>query len=81
MAERIRSHDGKKETDEFLKDMPETPSHQGRDGGDIARETGTRDAMLRATTQGARGVTRIGKSNEDKDPDGNHGGPHGGATD
>ena len=64
MAERYRSSDGSRDTEEFLKDMPDTPSHQGRAGGDLAREVGTRDALLRAGTQGARGVTRIGKSQE-----------------
>ena len=81
MAERIRSKDGSRDTDAFIEDMPETPSHQGRSGGDVAREVGTRDSLLRATTQGARGVTRVGKSNEDRDTDENHGGPHGGTTD
>ena len=81
MAERQRSKDGTRDTDAFIEDMPETPSQQGRAGGDVAREVGTRDSLLRATTQGARGVTRVGKSQEDRDEDGNHGGPHGGATD
>ncbi|WGH78655.1 hypothetical protein [Jannaschia ovalis] len=78
MADRHRSQDGKRETDEFIKDMPDTPGHQGRNGGDVATETGTRDALLDATTQGKRGVTRVGKSQEDRDTDENHAGPHGG---
>ncbi|UWQ20510.1 hypothetical protein [Jannaschia sp. W003] len=81
MAERHRSNDGTRETDQFIEDMPETPSHQGRAGGDVATEVGTRDSLLRATTQGTRGVTRVGKTNEDRDEDGNHGGPHGGSKD
>ncbi|KIT15982.1 hypothetical protein [Jannaschia aquimarina] len=64
MTERVRSKDGSRETDDYIEDMPKTPDHQGRQGGDIAREVGTRDALLRANTQGARGVTRIGKTNE-----------------
>ena len=75
MAERYRSQDGSRDTDEFLRDMPDTPSFQGRAGGDIAREVGTRDAMLRATTQGARGVTRVGKTQENKGGNRNGDGP------
>ena len=75
MPERHRSQDGTRDTDEFLTDMPETPSFQGRHGGDIAREVATRDAMLRATTQGARGVTRVGKSQENQGGNRNGNGP------
>ena len=66
MAERHRSSDGTRETDQFIEDMPETPSHQGRSGGEVARDVGTMDSLLRATTQGARGVTRVTKSREDE---------------
>lgn len=65
MAERKRSQDGTRDTDAFIKDMPDTPDQQGRSGGEVAREVGTRDALLRATTQGARGVTRVTKSQQD----------------
>ena len=75
MTERIRSNDGTRDTEEFLKDMPETPSHQGRNGGEIARELGTRDALLRAETQGARGVTRLRKAAENKGGNRNGNGP------
>ena len=65
MAERYRSQDGSRDTDQFIEDMPDTPSFQGRSGGDIARDVGTEDALLRATTQGARGVTRVTKKHDE----------------
>ena len=65
MAERYRSQDGSRDTDQFLEDMPDTPSFQGRSGGDIARDVGPEDALLRATTQGARGVTRVTKKHDE----------------
>lgn len=67
MAERKRSSDGTRDTDAFIEDMPETPEQQGRAGGELARDVGTRDALKRATTQGAPGVTRVRKSDEDED--------------
>ncbi|MEM9796607.1 MAG: hypothetical protein AAF919_08965 [Pseudomonadota bacterium] len=76
MAERHRSQDGTRDTDRFIGDMPETPDHQGRSGGDIARDVGTKDALLRATTQGARGVTRVTKAHDETERDVNDaGGP------
>ena len=74
MAERHRSQDGSRDTDAFIKDMPETPSHQGRAGGDIARDVGTEDALTRATTQGARGVTRVTKKHDEEERDVNDAG-------
>ncbi|MEM7490777.1 MAG: hypothetical protein AAF390_16800 [Pseudomonadota bacterium] len=65
MAERHRSQDGTRETDQFIEDMPETPDHQGRSGGDVARDVGTEDALMRATTQGVRGVTRVTKKHDE----------------
>lgn len=67
MAERRRSNDGTRETDQFIKDMPETPDQQGRSGGELARDVGTEDALKRATKQGVSGVTRVTKSKEDQD--------------
>lgn len=76
MAERHRSQDGTRETDQFIEDMPETPSHQGRAGGDVARDVGTEDSLRRATTQGARGVTRVTKKHDEEVEDVNDaGGP------
>lgn len=67
MAERHRSSDGTRETDQFIKDMPDTPSQQGRTGGELARDIGTEDALKRATRQGVSGVTRVTKSKEHQD--------------
>ncbi|MCK0166612.1 hypothetical protein MWU52_03515 [Jannaschia sp. S6380] len=64
MAERHRSNDGTRETDKFIKDMPETPDQQGRAGGNLARDVGTEAALDRATEQGVKGVTRVRKSDE-----------------
>ncbi|WP_224814846.1 hypothetical protein [Hasllibacter sp. MH4015] len=65
MAERARSSDGKSETKALLGDMPETPDHQGREGGDLARKTGTK-ADMRKFLNGSAGATRVTKSDEDK---------------
>ncbi|MEX3015370.1 hypothetical protein [Gymnodinialimonas hymeniacidonis] len=62
---RHRSSDGRSETQELLGDMPSTPSHAGRDGGDLARKTGTK-AELRRFENGSAGATRITKSDEEK---------------
>lgn len=67
MAERKRSSDGTRDTDAFIEDMPKTPDQQGRSGGEVARDVGTQDALKRATTQGAAGVTRVTKADEDDD--------------
>ncbi|WP_308915107.1 hypothetical protein [Jannaschia sp. LMIT008] len=76
MAERYRSQDGTRDTDAFIEGMPETPSHQGRAGGEVARDVGTEDALMRATTQGARGVTRVTKKHDEENEDVNDaGGP------
>ncbi|MEM7642456.1 MAG: hypothetical protein AAF366_07995 [Pseudomonadota bacterium] len=76
MAERYRSSDGTRETDAFVEDMPETPDHQGRSGGAVARDVGTQDALMRATTQGARGITRVTKRHNENNRDVNDdGGP------
>ncbi len=47
MAERIKSKDGTRETEEILGEKPEemdkAPSQGGRSDGEIARKVGTRD--------------------------------------
>ncbi|MHA6345137.1 hypothetical protein [Roseivivax sp. CAU 1761] len=47
MAERKRSQDGRRETEEILGDKPENvtpaPSHGDRHGGELQRKVGTRD--------------------------------------
>ena len=47
MAERARSKDGTRETEEILGARGEV-DQQGRGGGDVAREVATRDELKRA---------------------------------
>lgn len=63
MAERHRSQDGKRETDEYLENEPETPGHQGRAQGNLERKVGTRDELKNAE-QSRPGATRVTKSDE-----------------
>lgn len=65
MPDRHRSQDGSRDTDQFLDDAPDTPGHAGRDGGDLARKTGTKDELRHATNRSA-GATRVTKSDEDR---------------
>ena len=67
MAERVRSKDGRSETAEILGARGEV-SHQGRSGGDVAREVATRDELKRAYERPA-GTT--GPTKEQSRPDGN----------
>ncbi|MBN9889662.1 hypothetical protein [Salipiger abyssi] len=62
MAERHRSEDGRRETEEYL-DKADTPAQQGRDGGQVERKVGTRDLLKRAE-QDRPGATRVRKSDE-----------------
>ncbi len=75
MAERHRSQDGKRETDEFIEDAPETPGHGGRKQGNLERDVGTRDEEKRAEKGQDAGKTRVTK--EDEEGEGNLGGHHG----
>ena len=76
MAERYRSQDGTRDTDQFIEDMPETPDQQGRSGGNLARDVGTQDQLRRFTEQGVKGVTRVTKKDEaDKPESTDAGGP------
>ncbi|MGR3323124.1 MAG: hypothetical protein ACU0DK_14470 [Pseudooceanicola sp.] len=74
MAERHRSQDGTRETEEFVDDEIGTPSHQGRAQGNLERKVGTRDEKKRAEDDRA-GKTRVTK--EDEEGEGNLGGHHG----
>lgn len=65
MADRKRSQDGKRETDEYIDD-PATSSQQGRADGNLERQVGTRDLLKRAE-QDRPGVTRVRKSEEKHD--------------
>lgn len=57
MAERHKSKDGRRETEEVLGDKTEV-SQQGRSGGSPAKEVGTKDEMKRANERPA-GATRV----------------------
>lgn len=74
MPERVRSNDGRSETEELLNDAPETPDQQGRAQGNLERRVGTRDEDRRVD-KGDRGTTRVTK--EDERGEGNLGGHHG----
>lgn len=63
MAERRRSKDGVRET-ERLPGEPGAGAQQGREGGRLARQTGTRDELNRAAERPA-GATRVRKSDEE----------------
>ncbi len=62
MADRKRSSDGKRETDQIL-GAEGTISGQGRTGGRLARDIGTKDELKRAIERPA-GKTRVTKSDE-----------------
>ena len=67
MAERHRSKDGRRETDDVLGDQSEI-SQQGRSGGRLARVVGTKDELKRSEERPA-GATRVTKSIEDEEAD------------
>lgn len=62
MAERHRSKDGHRETDEVLGDQSDI-GQQGRSGGRLARTVGTKDEVKCADERPA-GATRVTKSME-----------------
>ncbi len=62
MAERMRSKDGKRETEEMLGETGD-PALAGRAGGDLARRIGTEDEKKRAFERPA-GATRVTKEDE-----------------
>ena len=73
MAERKRSNDGTRETEEFVDGGVSTPGQSGRAQGELERKVGTR-AEESAAKQG-EGVERVTKS--DEKGQGNLGGHHG----
>ncbi len=73
MAERKRSKDGSSDTEKFVDDAVDTPSHGGRSDGNLERNVGTRDE--RRQTEHGEGATRVTKS--DEEGEGNLGGLHG----
>ena len=62
MAERHRSKDGSRDTEEILGDSTEVETH-GSAGGNLARKIGTRDHEKRAMARPA-GATRVTKADE-----------------
>lgn len=65
MADRPRSKDGKRETEEVLGEKGSI-WQGGRSGGTLACEIGSQDELKRATTRPA-GATRVTKSDEKED--------------
>lgn len=65
MAERHRSTDGTRDTENYLDDA-ETPTQQGRAGGSLERKVGTRDLLKRAQKD-RPGATRVRKSDKIED--------------
>lgn len=63
MAERARSKDGRRETEEVLGE-PGNVSQQGRVGTDTGRDVGTRDELKRAYERPA-GTTGVEKSDKE----------------
>ncbi|PTX55585.1 hypothetical protein C8N43_0224 [Litoreibacter ponti] len=65
MAERHRSKDGSKDSEKVL-GTEGAVSGEGRTGGRLARDIGTKDEMKRAKERPA-GATRVTKSHEAED--------------
>lgn len=66
MADRKRSQDGKRETEDYI-DNAKTPGQQGRADGNLERKVGTRD-LLKQAEQDRPGATRV--QGRDKRDDG-----------
>lgn len=67
MVERKRSKDGRREAQEIA-DRAEA-GHQGRKGGQLARDIGTEDELKRVAG-GPAGTTRVTKSDDEKQQSG-----------
>ncbi|SET86456.1 hypothetical protein [Paracoccus homiensis] len=66
MAERKRSTDGSRETDQILGQSSEqTPQQSGSAGGNLARAIGSEDEQKRRA-EGRTGSSRVRKADEDK---------------
>ncbi|MBT8418832.1 MAG: hypothetical protein KJO42_15460 [Silicimonas sp.] len=72
MAERKKSKDGVRETEELIGDT-ETPSQQGRAQGNLERKVGTRDDLR----QLKEGAVRTRVTKKDEKGRGDLGGHHG----
>lgn len=67
MAERHRSKDGRRETEEVF-GKPDDIDQKGRTGGRLSRNVGTEDEEKRSTERPA-GATRVTKSLKDEESD------------
>ena len=67
MAERHRSKDGRRETEDLFGEAADV-AQQGRAGGRLARAVGTKDEQKRSNERPA-GATRVTKSMEDEEGD------------
>lgn len=65
MAERHRSKDGRRETEDLFGDTADI-DQQGRSGGRLARTVGSKDEQKRSTERPA-GATRVTKGLEDEE--------------
>lgn len=65
MAERHRSKDGRRETEDLFGDTAGI-DQQGRSGGRLARTIGSKDEQKRSTERPA-GATRVTKGLEDEE--------------
>lgn len=64
MAERHRSNDGRRETEEILGDKPENleaPDQGGAKGGELQRKVGTRDDRKRLDETSAGATRALGQ--------------------
>ncbi|MCI5111451.1 MAG: hypothetical protein MRY75_12935 [Marivita sp.] len=68
MAERHRSKDGRRETEDVVGDSADI-DQSGRTGGRLSRRVGSADELKRSTERPA-GATRVTKSLEDEEGDG-----------
>ena len=67
MAERHRSKDGRRETEEVFGDTADI-DQAGRTGGRLSRNIGSKDELKRSTERPA-GATRVTKDLEQEDGD------------
>ncbi|KRS15864.1 MULTISPECIES: hypothetical protein [Roseobacteraceae] len=63
MAERKRSKDGSRDSEEYIDETTGEPGDEGRAGGTLARKIGTRDEEKRNTERPA-GRTRVTGADE-----------------
>ena len=69
MAERKRSKDGSRDSDEFVDNSTEQPDQEGRGGGTLTRKIGTRDEEKRAKEKPAGDPGRTGADERDHGSD------------